>query len=158
MAQVRRLGLRFDSTFGLTGGSDSLFTRMLARGGATMVWCDDAVVVDRVPSKRLSRDWVLKRAFRTGNGHSRVALYMAETRRERAVVRLRETARGTVRIIGGGLRMSLGLVTGSLPHQARGRRTVSRGAGLVAGAYGTVYAEYARPGLPPRRAEGSPGS
>ena len=123
-----------------------------------MVWCNEAVVVDRVPTQRLSRDWVLKRAFRTGNGHSRVALYMAESRRERTSVRVRETLRGTVRIVGGGLRMSLGEVTGSLPHQARGRRTISRGAGLVAGAYGTVYAEYARPSLPPRRPEGSPGS
>ena len=73
---------------------------------------------------------------------------------ERANVRLRETVRGTVRIIGGGLRMSLGTVTGSLTHQARGRRTVSRGAGIVAGAYGTVYAEYARPASPHRRPRG----
>jgi len=35
LTQVRRLGLRFDERFGLTGGSDTLFTRQLiARGGA----------------------------------------------------------------------------------------------------------------------------
>ena len=58
--------LRFDEAFGLSGGSDTLFTRRLVGGGARMVWCDEAVVTDVVPADRLTRGWVLRRARRMG--------------------------------------------------------------------------------------------
>ena len=35
---IRRLGLSFDERFGLTGGSDSMFTLQLTRRGGTIRW------------------------------------------------------------------------------------------------------------------------
>ena len=44
---VRRLGLSFDERFGLTGGSDSMFTLQLTRRGGTIRWAEDAVVIEQ---------------------------------------------------------------------------------------------------------------
>lgn len=146
LAQVRALGLRFDQRFGLSGGSDMLLTRQLTAAGGRMVWCDEAVVVDVVPPDRVTRRWVLARAFRSGNTWSRTSLVLADGALGRGLVRVRLTAQGAVRALGGIARMGLGLLTRSLSHQAHGRRTLARGAGMLAGAYGTVYVEYSRDG------------
>jgi succinoglycan biosynthesis protein ExoM len=145
---VRAAGIRFDADFGLSGGSDTLFTRQLVRSGGRIVWCDEAVLVDRVPAARLTRDWVLSKAFRIGNTHSRVELLLAGGPIRRMVVRLRCYAAGTVRVLAGAGRSAVGLATRNLAHRARGRRMIARGAGMVAGAAGHIYLEYRRPTLP----------
>lgn len=136
--------LRFDEAFGLTGGSDTLYTRALVRRGGRMVWCDEAVVLDVVPAARVTRTWVLRRAFRSGNSWSRVALALAAGPGERAKVRAVCTARGAVRCVGGAARWLVGGLTASRAHRAKGRRSLMRGAGMIAGAWGSVYAEYRR--------------
>jgi succinoglycan biosynthesis protein ExoM len=154
--QINDFEMSFDDRFGLIGGSDHLFTRTLARRGAVMVWCDEAITIDRVPVSRLTRSWVLRRAFRLGNSESLVRLALCRTRGQRIEARMRATTAGTVRIVGGGLRWAFGLVTGSLVHRARGQRAVHRGAGMVSGAYGHAYAEYARPSGAPAPGGASP--
>ncbi|MCU1658270.1 MAG: glycosyl transferase family 2 [Pseudonocardiales bacterium] len=143
--QIKPHRLRFDEAFGLTGGSDTLFSRKLVEHGLRMVWCAEAVVVDRVPAARVSRDWVLRRAFRTGNTASRVALALCGSRGRRLSVRVAATLRGLVRLAGGAVRVIAGAAAGSVAMRARGRRTISRGAGMIAGAYGRTFSEYARP-------------
>jgi succinoglycan biosynthesis protein ExoM len=137
-------GLRFEESLGLIGGSDNLFTRTLLRCGKSMVWCDEAVVIDRVPASRLTREWVLRRAYRLSNSEVTVSLMMAAGPRERVAVRLRALGSGAVRILGGALRYLYGVVTRSLAFQARGSRTIRRGTGMVAAAAGSTYAEYLR--------------
>ena len=143
LAQVRKLDLRFDERFGLTGGSDTLFTRQILDRGGRMVWCDEAVVWDVVPTARLTRQWVLRRAYRSGNSYSRVALERASGW-GRLRVRAGLTVRGVARLAGGSARYLGGALTGSLAGRARGRRTLARGAGMLGGAYGSVYSEYKR--------------
>jgi glycosyltransferase involved in cell wall biosynthesis len=144
MAAIRATGLRFDAAFGLTGGSDSLFTRQLHLSGHGLVWCDEAVVTDSVPASRMSRDWVLRRAFRFGNATSRMDLVLADGRVERVAARLRAVARGVPRLVGGSLRWLVGTVARRPYHQARGLWTVARGAGFLVGGFGIVYVEYGR--------------
>ncbi|MCW2900615.1 MAG: hypothetical protein JWO67_2880 [Streptosporangiaceae bacterium] len=144
MDVVRTEGLRFDPQFGLSGGSDTLFTRLLAATGATMVWCAEAVVTDHVPPARTSRDWVLRRSFRYGNSGARVDLALARTPAGRLVARLRSVARGLSRVAVGAGRWCVGVLTGSTAHRARGLRTLVRGGGMLAGAFGGVYQEYRR--------------
>jgi glycosyltransferase involved in cell wall biosynthesis len=151
MRQVRVLGTRFDDRLGLTGGEDSLFTKQLVKSGGQIVWCDDAEVVDLVPRSRISRQWVLRRAFRLGNTPPRVDLLMAETPSARSQTRLRYAIRGLARIAIGGLRSVWGAIVFNRRHQARGARTASRGAGMLAGAIGYQYAEYARAAVPSGR-------
>jgi succinoglycan biosynthesis protein ExoM len=143
LAWVRRNGLRFDTRFGLSGGSDTLFTRQLHDRGGRMLWCDEAVVIDVVPANRLTRDWVLRRAYRIGNASSRVLLDGAAPSR-RLLLRLRLLGAGSVRVAGGSLRCLAGLLTGRIGPRARGMRTMARGAGMLSGSLGSVYSEYAR--------------
>ncbi|WP_104193529.1 glycosyltransferase family 2 protein [Cryobacterium sp. Y82] len=143
LAQVRRLGLSFDERFGLSGGSDSLFTRQLHQRGGQMIWCDEAIVIDIVPADRLTREWVLQRAFRMGNTWSRINLDDTE-HAKRVLVRMNLQARGAARVCGGIVRYLAGSLVGQVPLRARGLRTAARGAGMLAGSVGSVYHEYKR--------------
>lgn len=144
LQQVRDLDLSFDEEFGISGGSDSMFTRELTERGGRMVWCDEAIVVDVVPSDRATREWVLRRRYRMGNGTSRVALALATTPTSRLAIRIRLTALGLARIVAGTCRQGLGILTRSLSHRAKGAKTLARGLGMVAGAWGVTYFEYHR--------------
>lgn len=144
LAVTTRLALRFDAAFGITGGSDTLFTRQLHRAGELMVWCDEAVVTDRVPTARLTPRWVLARAYRIGNSTTRVDLVLAGSVAGRLRARTRGGVRGGLRVGAGAARALAGLVTGRPRHQARGLRTLARGLGMVAGTAGLAYQEYRR--------------
>jgi succinoglycan biosynthesis protein ExoM len=145
MRVIRRLGLRFDDRFGLTGGSDTLFTRQLSAAGERLVWCAEAPVVDVVPRHRLTRRWVLQKALRSGNSWARTALELTHGLGARLVLRARLLGAGLVRIAGGVARYVVGVVTVSRRHRARGARTLARGIGLAGGAFGWTYVEYRRP-------------
>lgn len=144
LSQIRRSGVRFSEHLGLTGGEDSLFSRELVRANVPIVWCDESVAIDFVPAERLQRKWVLKRSWSHGNAATLVGLHLASSKSARAWVRVRAILRGAARVVGGFVRHLSGRITRSLHHQARGLRTMYRGAGMLAGGLGHVYVEYAR--------------
>jgi succinoglycan biosynthesis protein ExoM len=146
LEQVRACGARFDSSLGLGGGEDTLFSRSLVRAGRRMVWCAESAVVDQVPAVRMTRRWVLTRAWSHGNGAVLTDLRLTSGAWRRLAVRARAVAGGLARVAGGVARWAFGQVTGSARHQARGLRAALRGAGLVGGAFGVIYQEYARNG------------
>lgn len=144
--QVRRHQLRFDERFGMTGGSDTLFTRTLIRAGGRIVWAPGAGLVDKVPASRMTRQWVLNRQFRFGNTWSRTSLELARPGRSHGLTRGRLTLQGSARVAYGVLRLAQGTLQRSVNPRARGLRAIYRGAGMVAGAWGSVYQEYRRSG------------
>jgi len=141
---VRRLGLRFDGEFGLSGGSDTLFTLQLTSSGEELVWCDEALVYDRVPAARTTREWVLRRAFRAGNTLVRCALVLSTTAWSRAAIRVRFGLDGAARTVLGYTQFLIGQLSGRTTLSARGRRRAARGSGMVAGVIGHVHVEYKR--------------
>jgi succinoglycan biosynthesis protein ExoM len=66
-----RLDGPFDPAFGLTGGEDSVLLKRLAHAGALFVWCDEATVTEEVGPERLCLGWLLRRAYRGGQGWAR---------------------------------------------------------------------------------------
>ena len=154
LRQVRAAGVRFDLRFGASGGEDTLFTRQLHRRGGRMVWCDEAVVLDVVPAARLTRPFIARRAFRYGNGWSRVALELEAGPGARAVRRAALSAQGLARIAAGSGRVGAGLALSSMRHRAMGTRTLLRGLGMVSGAWGHAYVEYERGSTPGTGAQG----
>ena len=144
VAQVQDLDLWFDPRFGLTGGSDSLYTRALTARGGSIRWAEHAVVIEQEDAARFTRAWVLMRTFRFGNTAARVDVALAGSRRGRAVQRTRITARGGLRLLAGSARWLWGVARFSLRHRARGLRTAYRGAGMIAGAVGYAHDEYGR--------------
>ncbi len=161
LAVLARTGLRFDERFGLSGGSDTLFSRQLCASGALMVWCDEALVVDVVPGHRVTARWVLARALRSGNSWARTSLVLAAARDRPAVALAGAQGgllwRGGVRMVAGVAQLVAGLALGAVAgsgasggprQQARGARTFARGLGMLSGAAGWTYREYRRPTAP----------
>lgn len=142
---VQSRGLRFDQQLGLIGGEDTLFTRQLTSTGGRIVWCAEALVHDIVPADRMTRGWVLRRAFRMGGSASRVEVRLARSFRARTLARLRQLLLGASRLGAGVLRFGLGTLTASPGKQAAGARNLARGLGLVSGVFGFEYREYNRP-------------
>lgn len=141
---VRELELRFDLRYGLTGGSDTLFTRQLVARGGQLIWCAEANVIDIVPPERLTREWVLRRTYRMGNGTALVERDLADSAAASVAAFIRLVGSGLLRVFAGCARMLVGALSGSLRQRASGARNLARGAGLVTGAIGVTYAEYAR--------------
>jgi hypothetical protein len=141
---VRRLALRFDPRFGFSGGEDTMFTRRLTSAGERIVWCDESRVVDLVPRERMTRRWVLARAFSHGSSWSQVEQALRSTPGAQLTARVSAAAAGAVRVAAGLGVAAVGLLTRSPRRQARGLRAAMRGAGMVYGAVGGVVQEYAR--------------
>jgi hypothetical protein len=144
LTQLRALGVAFADEFGLTGGSDTLFTRQIVRRGGTILWCDEAVVIDQVPAGRLTRHWVLQKAFRQGNIAPRVGMALVDTALGRVRVRLLAVVGGAARMAAGAAAILLGAVAPNIGRRARGTRRAVRGAGMLLGACGYTYVEYSR--------------
>lgn len=142
--QIRASGVRFADDLGLSGGEDTLFSRQLHAAGFRMVWCDESVITDLVPLDRMTRRWVLRRAWSHGNSAGMLRVRLSGGGVRSLVARVSGVTGGVVRIVGGGARWAFGILTRSLRHQARGARAVWRGGGMVSGAAGMVYQEYAR--------------
>ena len=141
---VRSHGLRFDRRFGLSGGEDTLFTRQLTAAGGRIVWCEESRVVDQVPTERMTRRWVLARAWSHGNTWTLVNQAMVAGGGARVRVRVRAVSDGLLRVLGGSARYALGLLLRNPRHQARGLRAAYRGGGMISGAVGRIVQEYAR--------------
>jgi len=63
---TRRLALAvggFDARFARTGGEDSFFFAKAIKLGFTLVWCDEAAVSETVPTSRMTKKWIIQRAF-----------------------------------------------------------------------------------------------
>lgn len=142
--QVRASGVRFADDLGLSGGEDTLFSRQLHAAGHRMVWCDESVITDLVPVERMTRRWVLRRAWSHGNSASVLRVRLSGGGIRSLLARASGIVGGVVRILGGGARWLFGMLSRSLRHQARGARAVWRGGGMISGAAGMVYQEYAR--------------
>jgi GT2 family glycosyltransferase len=139
---IRRAALEgqpgpFDELFRYSGGSDlHLFARM-ADAGCRIVWDDDAVVDEHVPTTRANARWLVRRAYRIGNTRSLILLADGAG-----------AARRVRRVAGSLVRLPV-RVARALPGLRHGRRGAVRLAQVVAtelgsivGAVGHRYEEY----------------
>ncbi|MBW3069449.1 glycosyl transferase family 2 [Actinomyces sp. 432] len=144
MAFLRSNGLRFDLDFGMSGGEDTLLTRQLVQAGGRIVWCDEAVVADQLPAERLTREWVRRRAFWSGNSWAAVDIRLAAPGGPRLTARMRQLARGGVRVAGGMAKMLAAGAKRDEAAQSRAVRVYERGRGMCAGALGRRWMPYRR--------------
>lgn len=144
LTQIRAFGVSFDTTLGLSGGEDTLFTRAIVRSGGTVVACPLSVAEDSLEDGRATRRFALARARHHGQTQSVIELRLAEGRTAGATSRARNLIKGAGWMVRGTLKRLGGILTGSLSGRARGAREVQRGIGLVQGALGAAAPEYAR--------------
>lgn len=127
----------FDPSFELSGMDDSHFFMRVKKAGAKLVWADEALVEEFIPISRAHARWIVKRAFRIGNGY--VFCVRALSPPYRWVV---------PRVVGAFARIGYGTL--ALPFAAvRGRapmvsalRTISNGVGSLVALAGKRYQEY----------------
>ena len=144
LGRVRALDLRFDPRYGLTGGEDSLFTRSLTLAGEEIRFAAGAVVDKRVPAQRARRDWVLRRAHRSGSTWARVRIDTAD--RARVALRLGYAVKGLARAGREGVLALLARAGGDVASRAVHEVGARGGLGMVVGALGGSVAEYGRSG------------
>lgn len=142
LRRLTALGLRFDPSFALTGGEDTMLFRDLLDAGERIVYAADAVAYETVPASRTRLSWLLRRWYRTGNIEA--ALYL-RGRRRAFWRRPANLLRGLVRIAAGG-----GLFLANLAVLGFGRKdrivrplyTFCRGCGILSSTLGWNYSEY----------------
>lgn len=80
----------FRSDRGLTGGEDTLFFTELALSGRRLVWCNEAVVSERMPAERVDLDYLFRCGFRFGQAttRTRTCLLLMPPRRLQALTRM----------------------------------------------------------------------
>lgn len=62
LASARATGVRFDEALSVSGGSDTMFSIALRRAGARTGWVPDALVYDRLPTRRLTLRYAYRRS------------------------------------------------------------------------------------------------
>ncbi len=132
------LGLRFDESFALSGGSDIDFFYRAHLLGAKNLWTNRALVTEMIPAARLSLGFQLQRAFRSAAGttHSRCRIHgLAPT-----------LARTVPKVLG---RVIAGLALVPLTPLSRrlglkGLRSLASAVGHVAGLAGRTGEQYSR--------------
>lgn len=144
LKQLEPTGIRFDEPFGLTGGEDTLMTRRMVDQGLRLVWCDESVAKDLIPAERLTRRWVLSRAWSHGNTQALIEVHLTQAGIRRTATRLTLGATGAGRVVVGAGQFARGVLRRSLRDRARGARLIMRGAGVATGACGMAFQEYAR--------------
>lgn len=144
LAEVRRLGLRFDARFGLTGGEDSLFTGQLTAAGGKIVFCAEAVVDDLVPADRNTRTFNLARRRAQAATHVRVVQELATSIPDRATNGARWLVIGVGQLCKGSVLALAGRLSGNLRNRAQGESRVASGIGVLEGLAGIMSTPYSR--------------
>ncbi|MEM8664395.1 MAG: glycosyltransferase [Pseudomonadota bacterium] len=142
VAFANRNDVRFDPSFALTGGEDTLFFDEMVRAGAKMVFCRTGVVHETIAPVRNTLLWNARRWMRSGNTDGRIAMRRSPGAASRLLTAF---CGGMARLLIGGGRAAL-----TAPMAAFGRpevpagelRIACRGAGFVRAAFGSVIEEY----------------
>lgn len=129
LAQIRRVDLRFDDAFGLSGGEDAAFSRTARHRGLTLRWSAVGAVTEDVGPDRASVAWVTRRWRRASAAAVRAELLNDSSFRRRG----RVIIRGGGRLAQGALTVLLGLVRLQSGGVISGLVTASRGIGYLEG-------------------------
>lgn len=132
-------GKIFDERFALSGGEDSDFFMRAFRSGASIVWADEAIVIEWIPAARTNADWILRRGYRTWGSHS---LIEKELYPSLGTIALR-AAKGSA-LIGIGFVLLIPALFKGKHAVVRALLNIARGAGTFSGLLGLSYREYAK--------------
>lgn len=138
-AWLDRLDGPFDRHLALAGGEDPDLWMRLFRLGLRMIWCDEAVVHERIPTSRATARWILRRQLNYGITGSRLVRRFEPTPTRSAV----RTARACARIGQGLVLLPPSLFRGR-SATVRALQYCARGVGGVLGMAGITSHEYRR--------------
>jgi len=128
----------FDAEYGLSGGEDSDFFVRHHMQGRRFAWCAEAIVHEDVPRSRANLRWILKRAFRIGTTNAHIQRRRQYLGRGRGLVMAVATGKLLYAVAGAPLRA---LACGS---RADALYDIAEACGMLCGAFGLRFREYAR--------------
>lgn len=142
---LRDHNLGFDRSLGLRGGEDTMLTHRITAAGGVIEWCDEAVVTEAVVSERISRDWLRRRAFRSGASWGRALIATSRGARGRTISRGAIAFGSSARILLGAGVVVYGLVRRDQRRVAMQKRRIYSLAGALSSVIGAPQIEdYAR--------------
>ncbi len=144
LAPIRRLGLRFDPDFSLTGGEDTEFFDRLIRDGGAIRFTPEAVVTETIVPARATLAWLRRRWRRTGATDAMIRL----KRRPGTRTRLACLAGGLARLAAGTIlaaTLAPAALSGRAERPLRGLRIAARGLGFLDVLGGSGIEEYRTP-------------
>jgi succinoglycan biosynthesis protein ExoM len=127
----------FDERFAVSGGSDTHFFLRAHRHGCRLVWADDAVVHESVPTGRATLGWLLRRSYRVGNTWSLCERELHPS----AAVRRRRLRSETRKLLGNAVRLVPAALAGKV-EVVRCLRRMSEASGNLSGLLGVRYEEF----------------
>lgn len=136
-------GFRFDSSLGLTGGSDAEFTFRLTLNGKKCVFSAGSKVHEFVPRSRTTVAWIVKRLFRKGITSG--LIYSNSWQRLKCKSRIKALLRAPYFLFKGFSLLGLGAMTLRPEHLVMGIGFLARSVGVILGTLKiTSFEEYAR--------------
>jgi glycosyltransferase involved in cell wall biosynthesis len=138
---IREQQLRFDASYALTGGEDTLFFKKFRDGGGRTAFARHALTYEYIVPSRATLAHLVKFWYRTGNTDAIIRLgpdTATGQPRHRIVVH------GLARIVGGlgGTLLTLPTLLIRRVHPFDFLRTAMRGFGYLAAAFGVKFEEY----------------
>jgi len=73
-SNVKKLNLRFDPEYGLSGGSDRVFFELLSEYNFKFVVCKEAITYETVPTHRTKLKSICSRQIQKGNAYGRIVI------------------------------------------------------------------------------------
>lgn len=134
---LRDLDPVFDNRFAILGGSDCFLFLNLHKAGHEIVWADDSIVYDSIPSSRTNLKWILFRSYRQPSSYSSTEKELYPSFFVQSVRVLKGFALimiGLLRLIPS-LLIEKAAVVNSLVY-------ICRGLGTLGGLVGLFYEEY----------------
>jgi len=127
----------FDHRFALSGGSDSYLFLNLTKAGHKIVWADNAVVYDDIPSSRTKLKWILFRSYRMWSNYSAFEMELYPS----IATQLIRMIKGFTLILIGIFRLVPSLIMGKT-FIAKSLISISQGMGTLGGLIGVFYQDY----------------
>jgi succinoglycan biosynthesis protein ExoM len=127
----------FDDRFNLSGGEDTHFFLRARKAGHSMVWSQEAIVVESIPAERANLAWLLRRGYQCGNTWSFCELSLDQG----FCVRVVRFFKASAYVVIGFARSVLSMFRGRAAL-ARSLQTVCIGLGMITGLAGHKFLAY----------------
>ncbi len=134
----------FDEWWGTQGGDDTEFTLRASRYGFSIVWWPDAVVHEWIAPDRMTRRWIFRRGFRSGNTYGLISRRLSGSWGSNTLLLLFSVLMLLVAILKLPWGLVQAMVRGQLPA-ILSIRELCYAVGHLVGALSFKYREYEQP-------------